>query len=63
MAERGVPEREEEQDDDDERRADLSFSLSLSLRFAAVLRHPDSYPVSGALVSAGPMIVEFCEPF
>jgi hypothetical protein len=28
-----------------------------------VLRHPDSYPVSGALVSAGPMAVEFREPF
>ncbi len=52
---------EEEEDDDHEGRAALS--LSLSLRFAAVLRHPDSYPVSGALVSAGPMVVEFCEPF
>jgi hypothetical protein len=42
---------------------DALLSFSLALRFAAVLRHPDSYPVSGALVSAGPMIVEFCEPF
>lgn len=57
-------EREEEGDDDDEGRAALRcLSLSLSARFAAVLRHPDSYPVSGALVSAGPMVVEFCEPF
>jgi len=57
----GSRERGEEEDDDDEGRA--ARSLSLSLRFAAVLRHPDSYPVSGALVSAGPMVVEFCEPF
>jgi hypothetical protein len=42
---------------------DALRSVSVSPRFAAVLRHPDSYPVLGALVSAGPMVVEFCEPF
>lgn len=60
MAERGV---------ENERRKQTTMTKNalhsppLCARFAAVLRHPDSYPVSGALVSAGPMVVEFCEPF
>jgi hypothetical protein len=60
MAERGV---ENERRKKTTMTKDALLSLSLSLRFAAVLRHPDSYPVSGALVSAGPMVVEFREPF
>lgn len=62
MAERGV-ENEGRKKTTMTKDALRALSLSLSLRFAAVLRHPDSYPVSGALVSAGPMVVEFCEPF